>query len=44
VQRTLWKEQVSAPKGGRSRTVPMTKRLAAALQDLRHLKVRASST
>jgi len=37
-QRSLWKGKPDVPKGGRSRTVPMTKRLAAALQELRHLR------
>ena len=38
VERTLWQGHVTSPKGGRARTVPMTKRLAAALQELRHLR------
>lgn len=38
VQRTIWKGQVTTPKGGRSRVVPMTKRLARALHNLRHLR------
>lgn len=33
-----WKGHVTAPKGGRLRYVPMTKRLAAALQTYRHLR------
>ncbi len=38
VQRTEWRGQVGAPKGGRSRTIPLTGRLAAALQAARHLR------
>jgi integrase len=38
VQRAEWKGKVTVPKGGRSRRVPMTSRLAAALQAHRHLK------
>ena len=38
VQRSEWKGQVTAPKGGRSRRVPMTERLAAALQAHRQLR------
>ena len=37
VQRSEWKGQVTAPKGGRLRYVPLTARLAAALRDHRHL-------
>ena len=38
VQRSDWKGQVTAPKGGRTRIVPMTSRLASALQAHRHLR------
>ena len=38
VQRSLWQGHVTTPKGGRPRTVFMTKRLAAALLALRHLR------
>ncbi len=38
VQRSAWKGQVTAPKGGRLRYVPMTLRLAAALKAHRHLR------
>ena len=38
VQRSDWKGQVTTPKGGRLRYVPMTERLAAALQAHRHLR------
>jgi hypothetical protein len=34
----VWRGYVSVPKGGRSRYVPLTARLTAALRDLRHLK------
>ena len=37
VQRSAWKGQVEAPKGGRLRYVPLTTRLAAALRESRHL-------
>lgn len=37
VQRSEWKGQVTVPKGGRTRIVPMTARLAQALQAHRHL-------
>jgi site-specific recombinase XerD len=40
VQRSDWKGQVTIPKGGRLRYVPMTVRLAAALKQHRHLKGR----
>lgn len=33
-----WKGKVTVPKGGRSRRVPMTSRLAEALRDHRHLR------
>ena len=38
VQRSEWKGQVTVPKGGRLRYVPMTVRLAGALRDHRHLR------
>ena len=38
VRRSDWKGQVTAPKSGRIRWVPLTKRLAAALKEHRHLR------
>lgn len=38
VRRNEWKGKVEAPKGGRSRRVPMTTRLAEALKAIRHLR------
>jgi integrase len=38
VQRSAWKGQVTVPKGGRLRYVPLTVRLATALRDQRHLR------
>jgi integrase len=38
VQRSEWSGHVTVPKGGRGRRVPMTERLAAALQAHRHLR------
>ncbi len=38
IQRSEWRGHVTVPKGGRLRYVPMTARLAAALQSHRHLK------
>ena len=38
VQRSDWKGQVTVPKGGRLRHIPLTTRLAAALRDHRHLR------
>jgi integrase len=38
VARSEWKGHVTLPKGGRTRKVPMTTRLADALQKLRHLR------
>lgn len=38
VRRSDWRGHVTVPKGGRPRVVPLTKRLAAALQAHRHLK------
>jgi integrase len=38
VQRSTWGQHTTAPKGGRSRRVPMTKALAEALRNHRHLR------
>jgi integrase len=38
VQRSAWKGQVASTKGGRLRYVPMTRRLATALREHRHLR------
>lgn len=38
VNRSEWQGHVTTPKGGRTRPVPMTERLAKALQVLRHLR------
>lgn len=38
IERSEWKGQVTIPKGGRMRYVPMTARLASALREHRHLK------
>jgi integrase len=38
VQRSAWKGQVSSPKSGRLRYVPLTTRLTAAFRDHRHLR------
>jgi site-specific recombinase XerD len=38
VQRSVWKGHIEAPKGGKLRYVPLTQRLAAALQLGRHLR------
>ena len=38
VRRSDWNGQVTSPKGGRLRRVPLTKRLAAALRKYRHLQ------
>jgi integrase len=38
VERSQWKGHVTATKGGRVRHVPLTKRLAAALKEHRHLR------
>ena len=38
VQRSEWRGHVTVPKGGRLRYVPLTKRLAAALKEQRHLR------
>jgi len=38
VQRSEWLGHVTVPKGGRSRQLPMTQRLTAALRGVRHLR------
>jgi integrase len=38
VSKSEWKDQVTLPKGGRARRLPMTKKLAAVLQAHRHLR------
>jgi integrase len=38
VRRSDWNGEVTSPKGGRLRRVPLTKRLAAALRQYRHLR------
>jgi integrase len=38
VERSEWKGHLTSTKGGRVRHVPLTKRLAAALKELRHLR------
>jgi integrase len=38
IQRSAWKGQVSVPKGGRLRHVPLTRRLEKALREYRHLR------
>ena len=38
VQRSDWRGHVTVPKGGRSRRLPMTLRLMAALKTTRHLR------
>jgi integrase len=38
VERSAWKGQVAAPKGGRLRHVPLTRRLATALRLHRHVR------
>jgi integrase len=38
VKRSEWRGEVTVPKGGRSRRIPMTTRLSAALQGHRHLR------
>jgi integrase len=38
VQRSDWLSHVTVPKGGRSRQLPMTRRLTAALKSARHLR------
>ncbi len=38
VQRSDWLDHVTVPKGGRSRQLPMTRRVTAALKNARHLR------
>ena len=38
IQRTDWRGEVTSPKGGRLRYVPLTNRLVAALRNHRHLR------
>jgi integrase len=38
VRRSLWAGELTSPKGGRERTIPMTERLAKALGRIRHLR------
>jgi integrase len=38
IQRSEWKGKVTAPKGGRPRCIPMTKRLAEALRAHKHMR------
>ncbi|HUL72984.1 MAG TPA: site-specific integrase [Vicinamibacterales bacterium] len=38
VQRSAWRGHVTAPKGGRARYVPLTRRLVDALREHRHLR------
>jgi integrase len=38
VRRSDWRGHVTDPKGGRARRVPLTRRLAAALHEYRHLR------
>lgn len=38
IERSEWKGEVTAPKGGRPRVVPLTARLAEALKSSRHLR------
>ncbi|GAC1535045.1 MAG: hypothetical protein NVS2B9_00010 [Myxococcales bacterium] len=38
VARSDWYGEVGSPKGGRTRRIPMTKRLAEALKAIRHLR------
>jgi integrase len=38
IRRSDWNGQVTTPKGGRLRHIPLTRRLAAALSDHRHLR------
>ena len=38
VQRAVWNGQVTVPKGGRVRHVPLTRRLSSALREHRHLR------
>ena len=43
VQRSDWQGHVTVPKGGRSRQLPMTQRLTAALKAARHLRCDAGA-
>ena len=38
IRQALWRSELGSPKGGRERTIPMTKRLAATLKNQQHLK------
>lgn len=38
IQLSDWNGEANSPKGGRLRYVPLTRRLAASLQDHRHLR------
>lgn len=38
VRKALWRSELDAPKGGRERVIPLTQRLAGALQVKLHLK------
>jgi integrase len=38
IQRSAWKGQITVPKGGRLRYVPLTVRLVSALREFRHLR------
>ena len=38
VERSDWQGHVTVPKGGRSRQLPLTERLTAALKAVRHLR------
>jgi integrase len=38
VRKALWRSELDSPKGGRERVIPMTQRLAKALQARKHLK------
>lgn len=38
MRRSDWNSHVTTPKGGRLRHVPLTRRLAAALSEHRHLR------
>jgi site-specific recombinase XerD len=38
LQRSVWKGHIDAPKGGKLRYVPLTRRLGAALQAARHMR------
>jgi integrase len=38
IRKALWRSELGSPKGGRERIIPMTKRLASALNHIQHLK------